>query len=251
MADTQQLLKEHRPEAIAKRLRARSSRTFIADAVLGAIDGCVTTLAVVSGAFGAGFSSSVALILGFANLIADGFSMAVSNYEAIRAQQDFADSVRRMEQEHIELVPAGEREELRQIFQRKGFSGAVLDAIVATISSDRRLWVETMLTEEHGIQGSAFTPYRSAITTFAAFVAVGSAPLLPLLVGGLEPRVQFLACATLGAVMFFLVGSLKSLAYNRPYLRSGLYTLATGGSAATLAYLTGYLLRALSGIGST
>lgn len=244
----QQLLNEHVPDAISRRLNTTSGTNFIADAVLGAIDGCVTTLAVVSGAFGAGFSSSVALILGFANLFADGFSMAVSNFEAIRAQQDFTESVRKSEQEHIAGVPAGEREELRQIFERKGFSGAVLETIVATISSNEKLWIETMLTEEHGIQHRTLTPYRSGGVTFLAFVLVGSVPLLPLLFPGLEVRIQFLASATLAAVMFFLVGSLKSLVFAKPFLRSGIYTLLTGSAAAGLAFLTGYVLRAIMGV---
>src|SRR5690606_4093932 len=104
-----------------------------------------------------------------------------SNYEAIRAQQDFTESVRKTEQEHIARVPAGEREELRQIFQRKGFSGGVLESIVTTISSDEKLWVDTMLTEEHRIQPGGLAPYRSGGVTFLAFVTVGSVPLLPLL----------------------------------------------------------------------
>ncbi|MDA3807356.1 MAG: VIT1/CCC1 transporter family protein, partial [Thiomicrorhabdus sp.] len=86
---------EHRPEAIAERLKRPPQSQNISDAVLGGIDGCVTTFAVVSGAFGAGFSPAVALILGLANLIADGFSMAVSNYEASKAQRDFTADIRR------------------------------------------------------------------------------------------------------------------------------------------------------------
>ncbi|MEY4642955.1 MAG: hypothetical protein RLZZ227_2949, partial [Pseudomonadota bacterium] len=207
-----------------------------------------TTLAVVSGAFGAGFSATVALVLGFANLLADGFSMAVSNYEAIRARQEFAASVRKTEHEHIDKVPAGEREELRQIFRRKGFSGVVLESIVATLSSDKKLWVETMLTEEHGIARGALSPYRSGAMTFAAFVLVGSVPLVPLLIPALETQMQFLVSATLSALMFFLIGSLKSLVFARPMLRSGLYTLLTGSAAAGLAFLTGYVLRTVIGI---
>jgi VIT1/CCC1 family predicted Fe2+/Mn2+ transporter len=247
----QQLLNEHQPDAITRRLNAVSGTNLIADAVLGAIDGCVTTLAVISGAFGAGFSTSVALILGFANLLADGFSMAISNYEAIRAQQDFAESLRKSEQEHIDQVPGGEREEIRQIFRRKGFSGEILEAIVATICKDNTLWIDTMLNEEHGIQRNTLSPYKSAGTTFGAFVLVGSAPLLPLFVPGLDPGAQFAVSAAVAALMFFAIGSLKSLVFAKPVLRSGLHTLLTGSAAASLAFLTGYGLRVLMGIGET
>ena len=139
------LHRQHQPAAIEQRLSRPLQPRYVADAVLGAIDGCVTTFAVVAGAVGAGFSASVALIMGFANLLADGFSMAVSNYEAVKALHEFRETARATEEEHIARVPDGEREEIRQIFARMGFSGETLDRIVATICQDRQLWVETML----------------------------------------------------------------------------------------------------------
>ncbi|MDG6772745.1 VIT1/CCC1 transporter family protein [Thiomicrorhabdus sp. ZW0627] len=244
----EELEREHRPEVIAERLVQPPKTQNISDAVLGGIDGCVTTFAVVSGAFGAGFSPMVALVLGFANLFADGFSMAVSNYEANKAQKEFTDQLRQLEEEHIERIPEGEREEIRQIFQQKGFKGAVLDEIVETICLDRKLWVDTMLTEEHGVQRHAPNAIRAALTTFLAFVFVGSIPLMPFLVLSWEMSTQFLISAILAGIMFFLIGSLKSLFLFKPIFRSGLSTLLTGGAAASLAFLTGYILRELFGI---
>ena len=81
----EKLADEHRPEAIRERLKMPAKQNSISDAVLGGVDGCVTTFAVVSGVVGAGLATPVALVLGFSNLIADGFSMAVSNYESIKA----------------------------------------------------------------------------------------------------------------------------------------------------------------------
>ena len=247
--DHEQLRLEHHPDAIKTRLQKSAKSQHISDAVLGGIDGCVTTFAVVSGSVGAGFPASVALILGFANLIADGFSMAVSNYESIKAQQEFVDGIRRAEHEHIDKVPEGEREEIRQIFEKKGFTGEVLDEIVKTISQDRHLWVETMLTEEHGIQKAGPTPWKSAAATFAAFIVVGTMPLIPFLVPALDMQLQFVLSACAAGVMFFSIGMLKSLVFALPVFTSGLRTLLTGGAAAVLAYLTGYLLRTVLGIG--
>ena len=245
----EELIREHRPEAIKERLNRLTKPNIISDAVLGGIDGCVTTFAVVSGAVGAGFSSTVALVLGFANLIADGFSMAISNYESIKAQQEFTESVRLTEQEHIEKVPTGEREEIRQIFHKKGFTGEILERIVDTISKDRRLWIDTMLTEEHGIQKSELGPVKSAVTTFSAFLFVGAIPLIPFLFLGLKIQLQFIISACLAGIMFFIIGSMKSLVFAKPVFRSGLKTFLTGGAAASLAFLTGYLLRVVFGIG--
>lgn len=243
------LIQEHYPEVIRQRLESQTRPSIVSDAILGGIDGCVTTFAVVSGAVGAGFSSSVALILGVANLIADGFSMAISNYESIKARQEFSDSIRQTEQEHIEKVPAGEREEVRQIFEKKGFSGEVLERIVDTISSDRRLWVDTMLMEEHGIQKSNPNPIKAAVTTFIAFIVVGAIPLIPFVISGMEKDMQFIISAALAAIMFFSIGTMKSLVFAKPVLRSGIGTLLTGGTAAMLAFLVGYILREMLGVG--
>ncbi|SFU85809.1 VIT1/CCC1 transporter family protein [Halomonas korlensis] len=240
---------EHHPEAIRRRLHAPNKVQTVPDAILGGIDGCVTTFAVVSGAFGAGFSASVALVLGFANLLADGFSMAVSNYESIQAQQEHIDGVRESERRHIEQVPEGEREEVRQIFRQKGFDGDMLERVVDIISQDPTVWVDTMLTEEHGLQTQALSPLRSAATTFAAFLIVGMMPLLPYTLAALSATQQFLASLTVAALMFFLIGMLKSVVYHQPVVQSGLRTLLMGGAASGLAFATGYLAHAWFGVG--
>lgn len=238
------LSREHLPEAIEARLKRAVRSENVSDAVLGGIDGCVTTFAVVSGTVGAGFAPSVALILGFANLIADGFSMAISNYESIRTQRAFKEGITRAEREHIDRVPEGEREEIRQIFRQKGFSGETLEKIVETITQDEALWIETMLIEEHGIQKSSPSAWKAAGATFGAFVLVGAVPLLPFLIFTIPMRQQFVVSALLAGSMFFVIGLLKSVAFARGRaIRAGLGTLLTGSAAASLAFVTGYLLR--------
>ncbi len=242
------MIAEHEPRAIRTRLRNRPRGEHVSDAVLGGIDGCVTTFAVVSGAVGAGLPASVATVMGLANLIADGFSMAVSNYEANRAQQEHVSSLRAQEQMHIQTIPDGEREEIRQIFAGKGFAGDTLETIVETICRDSHLWVDTMLREEHGVQPAPLRPGRSAMVTFAAFIAVGLVPLLPFFVWGLPTAQQFASSAVLAALMFLGIGMAKSRVFGKPIWRSGLSTLMTGSAAAGLAFVTGWALRTLFGI---
>lgn len=242
------LEREHRPEVIARRLAQPPRSHHVSDMVLGGIDGCVTTFAVVSAAFGAGFSAAVVLVLGFANLLADGFSMAVSNYEAVKAQREYAELAQRTEERHIELVPEGEREEIRQIFAGKGFEGEMLEEIVDTITRDRGLWIDTMLAEEYGISRAEASPLRAALATFLAFCAVGAIPLLPFLFSALELHIRFALSALLAGLMFFAIGMLKSLVYRRSPWRSGFTTLLLGGAAASIALLVGYGLHTLFGI---
>jgi len=68
-------------------------KKYLPEFVYGGIDGAITTFAVVAGAYGAGFSSNVVIILGFSNLVADGFSMSIGNYLSERSKQDEASYV--------------------------------------------------------------------------------------------------------------------------------------------------------------
>lgn len=243
----ERLLGEHKPSAVRNRLAAPVRASTLPDAVLGGIDGCVTTFAVVSGAFGAGFSPQVALVLGFANLLADGFSMAVSNYEAGQAQLAQISSAERTEREHIALVPEGEREEIRQLFRAKGFEGELLERVVEVLCQDQDVWVATMLQEEYGLSAVGLSPLRAALATFAAFLAVGTLPLLPYALPGLGSTTQFLASLGLAGAVFLGIGMLKSAVYGLPAWRSGLRTLFMGTTAAGLAFATGYFAQGLLG----
>lgn len=244
------LIKEHHPEVIRKRLSQIPKKQNISDAVLGGIDGCITTFAVVSGSVGAGFPSSVAVILGFANLFADGFSMAVSNYESSKSEQEFIDSIKKLEESHIEEIPEGEREEVRQIFRAKGFNDDLLEKIVETITADKKIWLEVMLSEEHGLSKIHPVPLMSGGVTFIAFITIGTIPLIPYLVPSLAMHQQFVISAFLAGIMFFLIGMLKSLVLTKPLFLSGIRTLLTGGAAASLAYFTAYFLREILNIAS-
>ena len=99
----------------------------------------MTTSAVVSGAVGADLFSGMVIILGFANLLADGFSMAVSNYLDTKADQQLLHRARRVEESHVDEIPDGKVEEIRQVFQQKGFDGDLLDRVVDVIRADRKL----------------------------------------------------------------------------------------------------------------
>src|SRR5204862_7986334 len=116
---TKQLLAEqHPPAAIRRRLASGPAQSYLGDFVLGAVDGCVTTFAVVAGVAGAGLTQgpTIVIILGLANVLADGFSMAVGNFLGTKSDQQVVDRIRRTEEMHIDEVPEAEREEIRQIF---------------------------------------------------------------------------------------------------------------------------------------
>ena len=240
---------EHSAEAIQQRLSGAPIVSYLRDFIYGAIDGAVTTFAVVAGARGANLGDSVVVILGLANLFADGFSMAVSNYLGTRAEREQRAWARRIEERHIEVVPEGEREEVRQLFAAKGFTGNDLEHVVDVITADRERWIDTMMTEELGYGSDSASALRAAAATFVAFVVVGSLPLLVYLVDLAAPgdvATPFAWSATLTAIAFFTVGAAKARVVAQTWWRAGLETLAVGGAAATVAYVVGVALQGVA-----
>jgi vacuolar iron transporter family protein len=219
----------------------------IQDFVYGATDGAVTTFAVVAGVVGASLSPSIILILGFANLLADGVSMAIGNYLGSKSQKEYMEKERRREEWEIDNLVEQEKQEIRDIYTKKGFKAELLDEIVNVITSRRKVWVDTMMREELGLIEDKKQPLDAAITTFAAFNLVGLVPLIPFVflhVSGfvISTEHAFLYSVVFTGISFFIIGIVRGKIVIKSLFRTGLSTLAVGGIAATVAYIVGYLL---------
>ncbi len=174
--------------------------------------------------------------------------MAAGNFLGTRADQQLRDRARRIEEQHIALHPDGEKEEIRQIFKDKGFSGQNLESAVDTITADNRRWVDTMIREEHGMTLDGPSPWRAASVTFAAFMGLGMIPLVTFFYchffpNGLANPYAWSTAFT--GMAFFGIGALKGRFVTEPWYRSGIETLAVGSTVASLAYLVGLLLKGL------
>jgi vacuolar iron transporter family protein len=231
---------DHSPDAIRARLAAGPSVSYLRDWVYGGIDGSVTTFAVVSGVVGAMLAPRIILVLGAANLIADGFSMAASNYSGTRTEHQELDRLRALEEDHISRYPEGEREEVRQILIAKGFSEDETETMVRAITADRKRWIDFMLTEEYGAAQGKRSPLAAAWSTFAAFVLCGLVPLLPF---ALSMPGAFTISLAMTLAVFFAIGSIKSRWLLVSWWKAGLETLTIGTLAALFAYGIGALLR--------
>lgn len=229
----------HSHNEIAKRLATPPKQSYLRDWIYGGIDGAVTTFAVVSGVVGGRLSHLVIIILGFANLIADGFSMAASNYLSTKAEHDEYAHYESIEKEHIKSYPEGEKEEIRQILQSKGMTGDHLAQTTDLICQNESLWISTMLHEEYGLPKSIRSPYKAATSTFFAFLICGFVPLIPYL---FDMPQQFLFSIIATCSVFFIIGSIKARWSLVSWWRSGLQTLIIGAVVAALSYLIGYLL---------
>jgi len=235
---------EHSHEAIRQRLAAEPRQSYLRDWVYGGIDGTATTVAIVAGVVGAHLSPSVILILGSANLIADGFAMAAGNYLATRSEHEEFRHAEAIERQHIEAFPEGEREEVSEILRGLGIVGDLLDRVVAAVTADHDRWMRMMLRYEYGLPAAVRSPWRAAGSTFSAFLLCGLVPLVPF-VAGLNSAFWVASAAT--GLMFVLIGALKSRWSIHPWWHSALTTLAIGGSAAAVAYAIGAGLRNLAG----
>jgi VIT1/CCC1 family predicted Fe2+/Mn2+ transporter len=174
--------------------------------------------------------------------------MAASNFLGTRAEDQQRDRLRRIEEEHIDRIPDGEREEIRQIMQAQGFKDAELDRAVDIITADRRQWIEMMLKEEYGVPLAGPVAWKAATATFIAFLVIGLIPLLPFLLRlltGSEVPAPYLWSTLMTGAAFFVVGAAKSRFVDQHWSWSGLETLTVGGGAAALAYVCGVLLKSV------
>lgn len=222
------------------------NKEYIGEFVYGGIDGAITTFAVVAGAEGANLGIAVVVILGIANLIADGFSMSVGNFFSTKAERDNFKKHRQIESWEVENLPETERKEIREIYQAKGFTGELLDRVVEVITSDKDVWVDTMMKEELEMVIGDKSPYKTAGVTFVSFIIVGSVPLLSYIFIGDDLNKGgsdlFLYSCILTGFALSLVGALKSLVTEKNIIIGILETISLGGIAAVLAYYVGGVL---------
>jgi VIT1/CCC1 family predicted Fe2+/Mn2+ transporter len=225
-----------------------SLKEYIGEFVYGGIDGSVTTFAVVAGSTGASLETSVILILGFANLIADGFSMSIGDFFSTKANIDNYKKHRNIEYWEVDNMPETETEEIREIYRQKGLEGETLENVVKVITSDKDRWVDVMMKEELEMQQESRSPVSTAAVTFGSFVLVGFIPLFSYVLDyamGIGSENMFLTSSIMTGIAFGLIGLLKSYVTETRMIRSVIETLLLGGLAAIIAYYVGDVLEVI------
>lgn len=219
-------------------------QAYLGEFVYGGIDGLVTTFAVVAGGAGANLDSVVIIILGFANLLADGFSMSVGAYLSSKSERENYEKHKNIERWEVENIPEKEREEVREIYQKKGFEGELLDKVVEKITEDKEVWIEVMMREELEMIPDTKSALAKAGVTFLSFVVVGFVPLSVYVWDFVSPLSVnlFLVSGGLTSLAFVGIGWLKSLVLQTSRWQSIFETLLLGALAALLAYGVGSVL---------
>lgn len=223
------------------------NQKYLGEFVYGGIDGSITTFAVVAGAVGAGLDTSIILILGFANLLADGFSMSVGAYLSAKSEQDNFVKHQNQEFEEVRHRPEEGREEVRAIYRQKGFSGELLEQVVDVITAEPNRWVDTMMKEELEMMEANRSPRAIGLVTYLAFILMGLIPLLLYVYDFISPFPGDLFTWTcIGTSVAFLgVGWLKTYVTETSTWKGIVETLILGVLAAGVAYYVGFFLERL------
>jgi vacuolar iron transporter family protein len=216
------------------------SGSRLVEIVLGGQDGLVNVLGVVLGVAAAGAGSRLVLAAGLAATFAESVSMAAVAYTSTLAGGELYESERTRELRHLRAAPTVEREEVRAIFARKGFSGDLLDRIVDTITADTEVWVGVMMAEEHHLAPATRARAARGAMAVGASALVGSlVPLVPFVVA--PPGLGSWLSVALSAVVLFAFGAYKARRTVGHAARGGLELAAIGVVSALSGYGVGRL----------
>ena len=241
----EQYMKQRKPHphfvehARAEKKSAIGARLY--DIILGGQDGVVNVLGIVLGVARATHDTRIVLISGLAATFAESISMGAVAYTSSKAARDYYFSERAREEREIETVPAIERQEIHDIYRRKGFNGTLLTAIVKKITSDKKLWLETMMTEELNLTLENHTsPLKDGI--LVGFVSlIGSfVPLVPFFF--FTVTTSMYAALAVSLAILFLVGAIKARLTIGTWWKSGIEMGIIGMAAALAGYGIGILL---------
>lgn len=225
----------------------RIGGTYIKDAVYAGNDGIVTTFAVVAGVAGASLGPVIILVLGFANLLADGFSMATGNYLGTKSESDHYNRERNSELMVHDNSPDQGAGAVREIMEEKGYGSEDAGLLAGLIVKNKEFFSDFVTFERTGITPSTTADaVRGAVVTFVAFMIAGTIPLLPFVFfAGDEGANTFLWASVFTGVALFVIGAARTFFSDKSWWIGGLEMFAAGGVAALIAYGIGALLKGL------
>src|SRR3989344_2923196 len=205
------------------------------DFVFGFGDGINTSLGISAGVGGANVESGIIILAALVGMFTGAKAMAVQNYLAVKSQRELLNSEIDRENWEIENKPDLERKEIEDIYKEKGFAGKDLEMIVNKITSDKKVWLDTMLTEELNLNlDIAGSPLKSALRMFVSFLVGGMLPILPFFfLSGLDAL--FVAIG-ISISTSFTVGVIKSKMANTNKLVGGLEMAGLGTGIALIGY---------------
>ncbi len=213
----------------------------IKDIILGGQDGLVNVLGVILAIAAATFDTRIVIIAGLAATFAESISMAAVAYTSTKAAKDYYLSQLKKEEQEIKDMPKLEKKEIYDIYYKKGFRGTFLNKIVSKIINNRKVWLETMMSEEFGLLKSEYeNPGKSAFIVGISATIGSLVPLFPFFF--FSVRLGIIIALIVAALALFITGAIKAKLTIGNWFKSGLEMLMIGMLAAIIGYLIGSLL---------
>ena len=209
--------------------------TSMRDFVFGFGDGVNTSLGIAAGVGGAEASSDIIILAALVAMFTGAKAMAVQNYLAVKSHRELLKSEIDRENWEIENKPEDEREEIEDIYKAKGFTGKDLEMIVNKITSDKKVWLNTMLTEELNLNLEiAGHPLKGALIMFGSFLVGGILPIIPFFFSsGFNPLIIAVGISLSAS---FIVGAIKSRMANTSLIKGGIEMAGLGTGIALIGY---------------
>lgn len=222
----------------------------ISDIILGGQDGLVNVLGVVLGVASATNNTLVVLVAGLAATLAETISMGAVAYTSTKAEREYYESERSVEEEETRIIPDQERKEIRDIYAKKGFKGKLLDDVVRVITSNKKVWVDTMMVEELNLSPKFDeSPLKTSLIVFIATLIGSIIPLIPFML--LPVNMSIIVSLSITVAILFLVGVVKAKLTVGNWFRSGLELAVIGTVAALTGYFVGLGLGKVFGTNAT
>lgn len=238
----EEIKKTHSQKAIHRDIHHDEHRlkSFnLPEIILGGQDGLVNVLGVILGVAAATSSSQIVIIAGLAATFAESISMGAVAYTSRLAEADYYQSELERERFEIDHVPAGEREEIKALYENYGFKGKVLEEIINKITSDKKIWLRVMMEQELKLE-----PVERK-EAFPAAILVG----LSALVGSFIPltsyfffpvKIATLVGLIITALTLFGMGYYKAkMTLGRNLIHQGIEIMIIGMISALVGYLVG------------
>ena len=213
---------------------------YIRDIVFGFGDGVNTSLGIVAGIGGASVGVDIVILAAIIGMFTGAKAMAVQNYLAVKSQIEILQSEIKREEYEIENAPEDERKEIEEIYKSKGFAGEELNMVVNKITSNKGVWLKTMLTEELGLNLEILgNPVKGAIVMFISFLIGGILPILPYFIvktGLINNFTALLIAISMSLSSSFMIGAIKGRLAKKSWVKGGLEMSLLGTGIALLGY---------------
>ena len=213
---------------------------YIRDIVFGFGDGVNTSLGIVAGIGGASVGVDIVILAAVIGMFTGAKAMAVQNYLAVKSQIEILQSEIKREEYEIENAPEDERKEIEEIYKSKGFAGEELNMVVNKITSNKGVWLKTMLTEELGLNLEILgNPIKGAIVMFISFLVGGILPILPYFIvktGLINNFTALLIAISMSLLSSFMIGAIKGRLAKKSWVKGGLEMSLLGTGIALLGY---------------